>query len=53
MWLRKRNLKTESESLLIAAQNNTVRTNDTKARINKIQNRRFRLCGNRDGMINK
>ena len=32
-WLRKGNLKTETESLLIAAQNNAIRTNHIKARI--------------------
>ena len=32
-WLRKGNLKRETESLLIAAQNNAIRTNHSKARI--------------------
>ena len=46
MWLRNGNLKRETESLLIAAQNNTRRTNDIKARINKTkQNSRCKLCG--------
>ena len=31
-WLRKRNLKRETESLLIAAQDNTIRINHIKAR---------------------
>ena len=35
--LRKGNFKRETESLLIAAQNNTVRTNHIKARIDKTQ----------------
>ena len=37
-WLRKRNLKRETESLLIAAQNNVIRTNYlyVKAKIVKI-----------------
>ena len=51
--LRKGNLKRETESLLIAAQNNTIRTNDVKARIDKMQqNIRWRLCDNRDKTIN-
>ena len=36
-WLRKGNLKRETESLLIAAQNNAIRTNYVKARIDKTQ----------------
>ena len=35
MWLRKGNLKRETESLLIASQNNTIRTNYINARIDK------------------
>ena len=31
-WLRKRNLKSEIESFLISAQNNTIRTNRTKTK---------------------
>ena len=34
-WLRKGNLKRETESLLIAAKNNTIKTNYIKARIDK------------------
>ena len=34
-WLRKGNFKRETESLLMAAQNSTVRTNHIKARIDK------------------
>ncbi len=37
-WLIKGNLKRETESLLIAAQNNAIRTNHIKARRNKIAN---------------
>ena len=52
-WLRKRNLKRETESLLIAAQNNTIRTNHIKVRIDKTQqNTKCRLCGDRDETIN-
>ena len=36
-WLRKGNLKRETESLLIAVQDNTIRTNHIKARIDKTQ----------------
>ena len=40
------------ESLLIAAQNNAIRTNHIKARIDKTQqNNICRLCGDRDEMI--
>ena len=52
-WLRKGNLKRETESLLIAAQDNTIRTNHIKARIDKTQqNSNCRLCGDRDETIN-
>ena len=36
-WLKKGNFKRKTESLLIAAQNNSTRTNHIKARINKTQ----------------
>ena len=43
----------ENESLLIAAQNNTIRTNHIKARIDKMQhNSKCRLCGDRDKTLN-
>ena len=52
-WLRKGNFKRETESLLIAAQNNAVRINHINARINKTQkNSKCRLCGDRDETIN-
>ena len=52
-WLRKGNFKRETEPFLIAAQNNTVRTNHIKARINKMQqNCKCRLCSDRDETIN-
>ena len=52
-WLRKGNLKRETESLLIATQNNAMRTNHIKARIDKRQqNSKCRLCGDRDEKIN-
>ena len=36
-WLRKGNLKRETESLLMATQNSAIRTNHIKARIDKTQ----------------
>ena len=52
-WLRKGNFKREIESLLIAAQDNAIRTNHIKARIDKTQqNSKCRLCGDRDETIN-
>ena len=52
-WLRKGNFWRETESLLIAAQNNTIRTNHIKASIDKTQqNSKCRLCGDRDETIN-
>ena len=52
-WLRKRNLKRETESLLIAVQDNAIRTNHIKARIDETQqNSKCRLCGDRDETIN-
>ena len=55
MWtrLRKGNLKRRTESLQIAAQSNAIRTNHSKARIDKKQqNIKFKLCGDRDETIN-
>ena len=52
-WLRKGNFNRETKSLLIAAQNNAVRTNHIKVRIDKTQqNSKCRLCGDRDETIN-
>ena len=51
--LRKGNFKRETESLLMAAQNSTVRTNHIKTRIDKTQqNSKFRLCSDREETIN-
>ena len=51
--LRKGNFKRETESLLIAAQNNAIRTNHIKVRIDKTQQSSIcRLCGDRDETIN-
>ena len=53
IWLRKGNLKRETESLLIAAQDNAIKTNHIKARKDKTQqNSKCRLCGDRDETIN-
>ena len=47
-WLRKGNLKKETESLRVAAQNNVI-TNHIEARIDKTQqNNKWRLCSDRD-----
>ena len=52
-WLRKGNLKRETESLFMAAQNSAIRTNHIKARIDKTQqNSKCRICGDRDETIN-
>ena len=52
-WLRKGNLKRDTESLLIAAQNNAIRTNHINARIDKTQqNSKCSLCGEIDETIN-
>ena len=52
-WLRKGNFKREIESLQTAAQNNAIRTNHIKVRIDKTQqNSKCRLCGDRDETIN-
>ena len=50
--LRKGNLKRETESLLIAAQDNAIRTNHIEGRIDKTQqNSKCRLCDDRDETI--
>ena len=56
--IRKRSLKRETESLLIAAQNNAIRTNYIKEKIGKTQkkkkkkNSKCRLCSDKDETIN-
>ena len=51
--LRKGNLTRETESLRIAAQENAIRTNHIKARIDKTQqNSKCRLCSDRDETVN-
>ena len=49
-WLRKGNLKRETDSPLIAAHDNAIRTNHIKARIDKTQQNS--KCGDRDETIN-
>ena len=52
-WFRKENLLRETEFLLIAAQNNAIRTHQIEERLDKTQqNSRCRLCGDRDKTIN-
>ena len=52
-WLRKGKLQRETESLLIVIQNNAIITNHIKAIIDKTQqNRKHRLCGDRNETIN-
>ena len=52
-WLRKDNFMKQTESLLIATQDNTIRTNHIKATTDKTQqNSKCRLCGDRDETIN-
>ena len=51
--LRKGSFKRETESLLIVALDNAIRTNHIKARIDKTQqNSKCRRCGDRDETIN-
>ncbi len=53
MVAKKKKFKRETESLLIVAQNNVIRTNQIKAKIDKTQqNSKCRLCGDRDETIN-
>ena len=52
-WLRKENFKREKESFRKAAQNNIIRTNLIKSRIDKMQqNSKCRICGDRDETMN-
>ena len=53
-WRRKGNLNRETESLLIAAQNNAIRTNYIKARVDKSQqNSKCGLCDDRKETTNR
>ena len=52
-WLRNGKFKRERESLLIVTQDNAMRTNHIKVRIDKTQqNSKCRLCGDRDETTN-
>ena len=52
-WLKKGNFKRDTESLHMAAQNNAIRTNHIKERIDKTQqNSKCRLLSDRDETIN-
>ena len=49
VWLRNGNLKRETESLFIATENNAIRTNYVKAKIDNLQkNSKCRSCGDWD-----
>ena len=53
IWQQKGNLKRGTESLLIAAQNYTIKVNYIRAKINNTQqNSRCRLCGDKNETIN-
>ena len=53
IWPRKENFKRKTESLLIAAQNNTISTSYVKAKIDTTQQQiKCRLCGDRAETIN-
>ena len=50
----KENLKIESESLLIVTENNAIRTNYTKAKIDNMQlNSKCKLCGEKAETFNQ
>ena len=52
-WLRKGHFKRETEYFLIAVQNNNIRSNHIKTRIETTQqNSRCKLCIDRDETIN-
>ena len=53
-WLQNGDLKRETESLIVAAQNQSIRTNLVKARIDKSQgDSLFRVCGKLDEIIDR
>ena len=52
MWLRKKNFTRGTEFLLVVEQNNAIRTNHIKVRIDEMQQNRCWLCGDRDETIN-
>ena len=53
-WLRKEKPQREIESLLITAENNAIKTNYVKGKLDKTQqNSKSRLCRDKDEMINR
>ena len=52
-WLRKGNLKRETQSLLIQAQNHVLKTDYVKIKIDDTQeNSKCRLCGDKGKTVN-
>lgn len=53
LWLKEGSLKRETESLILAAQEQAIRTNSIKAKIDKTQvDSKCRMCGQSDETIN-
>ena len=53
LWLKQGNLKGETESLILAAQEQAVRTNVIKAKIDNTQEQsKCRMCGEKDETVN-
>ena len=52
-WLRKRSLKRTTEALVMVAQEQAIRTNNIKAKIDKTrENNNCRMCGKAKGSVN-
>ena len=52
LWLRDMSIKRETESLILAAQEQAIRTNTIKTKIDKNQAKSTcRLCGKKDGSV--
>ena len=52
LWLRDMSIKRETESLILAAQEQAIRTNTIKTKIDKNQAKsKCRLCGKKDGSV--
>ena len=52
LWLRDWNIKRETESLIMAAQEQAIRTNTIKTKIKKTQaESKYRMCGKVDGTV--
>ena len=53
MWLKGTGIKRETESLILAAQEQAIRTNVIKAKIdNTWEESKCRMCGNVDETVN-